>query len=269
MWIPRRTCFVDSSNRSAGTTSFFSFAMTGTPLKPDPDPNMDTYVAIRTAVIPLTYNSVNTTNNVMSVSETQGTTKTFTVTIPAGQYDLLSMQTTTAQALSQASTAHGFGLPYNVTISTTTGSATFSLTSYSTPTVITFNFGSVFTAASILGLPSSGAGVFTQSTSYTGTGIVSISGPRYICIRSPNFIQDNYEVAVNGPSNILESFPITAQQYSTQIFNPSMPITLSRISATVDSPTFDITDENGINLDLRGQPVQFLIALYVLPKNAF
>lgn len=268
MWIPRRTCFVNSTYRSNGTGSLFTINMTGTPLRPALEPNADTFIAVRSAAIPLTYNSVNSTNNVLNLTELQGESFfDFLVIIPPGQYDLLAMQTTLSQVMSQASSASGLGLTYDAVISTTTGSVTFSLVDEMTTTTVNIIL-SNSTAISILGLPSTGTATWTNSTSYTGSGIVSISGPRYICIRSQSFIQDNYEVAINGPSNILETFPITAPQFSMQIFNPAMPITLSKISCTIDTMTFNITDENGINLDLRGQPVQFLLALYVLPKNA-
>lgn len=262
--IPARVCFINSSFRQAGTSSSFSVALPSSPLYPELISGATTYVAVRSAVIPLSYESINSNNNVLSVTETSGGIDlTFSAVIGVGQYDLLGFQTALNQALTAASAVNGYGATYNCEVSTVTGSCTFQLTTSPGITVV-LHFDSPTTADTILGLPTTGDSTpFSDSASYTGPGIISISGPRYIQVRSPAFVSDYYENRIQAESNILLSLPVTASALHTLTWSPAYPTSFARIASTIDFLPIDITDENGVILNLRDQPVQIELGIYV------
>lgn len=261
--IPKRLCFINSAYASQGTTSLFYQNMTSSPIRPDPDSTRTTYIAVRSAVIPMSFEAVNSSNNALVVNETQGgITKTFTAFIGAGQYDLVGFQSAVNQALLIASAVSGYTASYNCVVSTSTGQCSFGLTTAGISATLTFD--APTTSNNILGLPTAGlSSAFTNTTVYTGPGLISISGPRYIMIRSQSFLSEYYEARVNAVSNIMLAIPVTASNMQTLTWAPAYPTTYSKIGAAIDTININITDENGVNLNLRNQPVQIEFGIYV------
>lgn len=267
--VPAARVLINSAYRTSGTSSQPTFIMQGSLFTPSTDPEIDRFVAVNKAVIPLTMQVVQSSNNQLSITETNlntGIPQTFTVTIGNGSYDLFSFELAVQQALNNASAILGYTLTYFTTISTTTGNMTFGITDADYEVYL--NFGSPTTANTILGLPSSGQSTaITDSQNYTGTGIVSISGPRMLVIRSPNFVSSFYEARTNSLSNIIGIIPVTAPPFYTQIWEEgAFPKMRGRIASQVDNLIINITDENGIQLDFQGETIQIDFAIYEIRR---
>ena len=261
-WIPAQSVYVNSTpgyTGFSGTGSNFTAFLLGSPIVPKP--NKVTRCAITSAVIPLTYYGINSTNNTINITETNGVTpKTYTATLVPGNYTSTTVVTMLNAILTAASLASGYSLAWDCTFSTDTGLMTFA-TSTAGYTA-TINFASS-TAQSTLGLPSTGTSTgITSTTTYTAPNICNFIGPTEIHIRCGNFQSNVYETRVQTESIIMAIIPITANEFQTVVYMPAYPKIFGHVSSKIDSMQIYITDQFGNILNLNGFGVSIDFAFY-------
>lgn len=267
--IPYQSIYINSNPGSqgiSGTGSNFTVYLRGSPIIPRQGRAIK--VAVTTATIPLTYYGVNSTNNVINITETQASpagTKTFDVTIPPGQYTSSSFPTAVQSAFNAASTSpNGYGLNYTITLSTDTGKMTFAISN--TGYTISLNTTAATSTALVpLGLAAGTTPTFDSTTSYTGPNVVNIIGPTEFTIRCGNFLANIYETRVQSEAPILAVIPIVGNQFDSVIYQPAYPKLFGLVGSRLDRLDFLITDQNGLIVDLQNFGVTIQLALYDVP----
>jgi hypothetical protein len=201
---PYQTLYINSANVASGTTSDFLVTIKGTPLVTDSEKIIR--VAITTATIPLTYYGVNQFNNTFSMTEyselldtenvvdlieTNGVTPvTFSVTIPPGSYNPLSLVIAMNMAMTAASAVSGYSLFYLCSYSN--GFYSFAIANnpgYSS----TLNFGAFTTANGPLGLPITGVATMP----YTATRASTLQKTMTVVLPAGQYSLLSIQIALN------------------------------------------------------------------------
>ncbi len=270
-WIPFQTVYINSTPGTpgvSGTGSNFSAFLFGSPIIPIPGRAVK--AAVTTATIPLTYYGINSTNDVVNITEDDGVTPlSFDVQLIPGQYTSASVVTMINNAFTAASLASGYSLTYNSTLSTDNGRITFSTSTASY--TVTINLNAVTTTAFVpLGLPTYAANgntnpSFTSVAPYTAPNIINIVGPTEFHIRCGNFLANIYETRVQAEAPILAIVPIVGTQFDLLQYVPAYPKLFGVIGSRLDRLDFLITDQNGLIVDLNNFGVQIQLALFDTP----
>jgi hypothetical protein len=203
--------FVNSSQRVSGTAGNYYFNLYH-PIRLKNQMN-SFYVRIGSAEIPFTYQLLISSNNVISFTYTRDVTiTTISITIPSGNYNILSLIKAITDQLTPLMVA---GIVWNITYNRNTGLVTFG---FSPPDSITttLSFQSISTVMSrCLGFNSIPIGSFGLSSSVlitiNSTQNVNLSQVNSLYIRSENIKQlQNYEsiVSKNDISDILAKIQI-------------------------------------------------------------
>lgn len=251
--------------RLAGSTTNVVVALSGSPISPENGIRLK--AAITSATVPLSYYGVNTTNNVVSVTETNGVTPlTFDVTLEPGQYTNVSFITMVNDVMTTASLASGYAFTYNSSLSTDTGRISFKITDVA-PNAGSINYQAATTTATIpLGLPPKNLnGVITTYTAlvpWLSYNVLNIQGPYEIHIRCDQFPTNVYEVRSQSISTILAIIPITGLMFQTTVYLPAIPKIFADVGSRADFLNIRVTDQDGNLLDLNGQPVFFDLQIY-------
>ena len=265
--IPFQSVYINSTPGYGGVTgtgSLFTTFLQGSPIIPQYGRTVR--AAVTTATIPLTYYGINTTNNTLNVTETNGVTpRTFNVTLIYGTYTSTSLVTMLNAVMTAASAGSGYSMTYTSTLSTDTGLITFSTSTAGFTS--TLNFGAT-TASIPLGLPTTGTSTgITNTTPYTSPNIVNIIGPTEIHIRCGNFLANIYETRVQAEAPILAIIPIVGNQFDSVVYVPAYPKLFGVVGARLDRLDFNITDEFGNNINLNGFGVKIQLAFYSEPSK--
>jgi hypothetical protein len=252
-----------------GTTNFI-VPLPGGPIAPDE--GFSYKAAITSATIPLSYYGVNSSNDTVNITETDGTTPvTFTVKLLDGQYTNVSFISMLNTAMTDASAVSGYSFTYNSSLSITTGKISYSITD-AAPNAVTINYLVFATTATVpLGLPPKNitgvATTFTALAPWLSYNVINIQGPYEIHIRSNQFPTNVFEARTQSPSTILAIIPVVGAQFQTTIYIPAIPKIFADINSRTDFMSVMITDENGILLDLNGQPVFFDLQVYCVART--
>jgi len=221
----------------------------------------DQKIAISQVTIPLSYYQVNSTNNVIIITEVKsGVSTQFQVSIPYGNGSASTILTNIG---TQLSTASPNGLTYSLVLSSTTGKITFSFTG--TATSVTYNStNDRFTADDLLGFYDIVDATIPSGGSYIG-GIVNFSGlaDATAQVRLNNMAANSiFTTETGNTSTILAQIPI-GQGYSFDIISwePSH-LSGSNFKSPLQQLHFQITDVRSLPIDFNGKNIQFDLVLY-------
>ncbi len=201
-----------------------------------------TEIVIERIEIPYSFYVINSTNNVLKFNN-----GVVTATLTPGNYTSTTIQT---ELKSKIDTAFG---DTNTTVSFS--SSTYKLTITRTSAFIVDSMTSVpsSTAADILGFKVS----TPSATSATASGVINISGPNYIIIRSTFLtkpIQHKMLYSNTSYQNNLWAVPLSASPGDIIFESPNMPIRLNYkfTIQTTDVIDIQLYDDSNNFLDLNG-----------------
>lgn len=228
--VERVAVNIDSKDRISGTNENFEIKLSKSIERVK---NID----IVSVEVPWTFYVLNSTNNVLSF--TVGATP-HSITVSPGNYDAITFVQLIQQLMN--ATASGFSVAW----SSTNYKITFSNASsfniiYSTSTI-----------SSLIGLTAdSGA-----TTSFTCQGVINLSGPNYIYIKSTVLVQPKVRLPFvsSDESTTLYKVQVSTGPGTTLIEKNLFPIPI-RYGTRQTIQQFDLrlTDSDGVTLDLNGQ----------------
>jgi hypothetical protein len=201
-----------------------------------------TEIVIERIEIPYSFYAVNSTNNVLTFNN-----GTVTATITPGNYTSTTIQSELKTKIDAAFA------DTNTTI--TFSPSTYKLTITRTTAFIIDSMNSVpaSTASNILGFRSSTA----SATSATASGVINISGPNYIIMRSTFLtkpIQHRMLYSDTTYQNNLWAIPLSASPGDIIFESPNLPIKLNYKFTIAPTDIIDIQlyDDSNNFLDLNG-----------------
>jgi hypothetical protein len=218
-------------------------------------------IAVAQTTIPLSYYQINSTNNVVFVTELKSSVSSqFSINIPYGNGNATTLLTEIA---TQLSTASPNGLTYVLNLNSTTGKITFSFTG--TATSVTYNSTyDYFTADDLLGFYDIVDAVVPSGGSYLG-GIVNFSGlaDATVQVRLTNMVASSiFTTETGNTSTILSQVPI-GQGYAFDIISyEPQHLEGSDFTSPLQQLHFQITDVRSLVIDFNGKNIQFDLVLY-------
>lgn len=238
--------YVDSHRRVSGSHSNFLYNIN---LPADQDFDR---VVVLNAIIPKSYYLVQTNENTFSLTE--GVT-TVTVTLPVGCYILGAFSTKVASVLNTASPN---GWVYTVTFpavasNTNTGKFTYAVTGNSSQP--SFTFGEHLWEQ--MGFEKN------RTYSFSGSSLVS-SNVIKLQVEDRVFINSNIMEGTTENSVLQEVNSASSPDFSSIVYQATCPEYYSKKLVASPSSTynFNITDEDGRELNMNGLNVNFTLLLY-------
>jgi hypothetical protein len=261
-----------SVNRSAGTSTDCTFAFSN-PIKKK---RQDTFftVTVDTTCCPFSFNQINNSNNVVSVSyaQTGAATQTVDVTIPAGNYTILALLLAFSETLTADSP---FAIICNFTHSSSTGLASFSLSSSaaSKTTSLTIHFennlilGKMcgFTGDAVFGFSNVGVPVSCTSQQKVNTNPV-----QNIYIRSTNLTQTDSREWIVEPDVISDIIGVLSVEVPPNSWiKASGNVIETRITnSAIDCLKVYLSDDLTYSLDLQNLDWNFRMTVREILDNA-
>jgi len=257
-----RIVFIDSSRRSAGTSSNFQIEL-GLPDNP-----WDSVVLMQCS-IPKSWHLISTgVNDSFRISEPGiSGTRIFTVTIPKGSYNKLSLASTLSTIATSASSVSGYALTYNIFYTNTNINNTVDTFTYtwSVTKDTGYNF-SIYSPSLIFGANNFAIIVgFNNSTTYIFplTTAVIIT-PNAINLSSKNrlFLKSSMSGTAEGSilQEIYQSVPDNSIVYYNQYEIQANTKPFSHSNDNIFS--FVIQDRFGNVVDLNGLDCVFSVFIY-------
>jgi hypothetical protein len=247
--------------------SNMNFRFTGL-LKEESD-LLKSYISISNAQIPVSYYTINDTNNYFLIKRNAGIFEA--ILIPFGNYNSDTL-IKTLQALWLA-TLSGIGNPITITISATTGKLTFSFT---TPTTITIQSPSTFPSGLtnftylILGLNKDQ--IYTSPTSITSDYPLNLLGVKRLSVKSQKLSVANYSSITNGYTDTIATIPSDVPPYNMISYYATSETQKSLIKENnIDTIDIQIVDEYNNFIDFNNQDWTITMILtnerITLPKD--
>ena len=268
MFSAQRIEVINSAYRNTGTNESFNYVLNFAP-----DEQYD-YVCVLFANIPISYYLVTSGFNTFTLSETKSSvTKTMTITVPIGNYsanaflNIVAPTSGTGGLLSVASTANGYGCTYNGSLpnaftSANTGQFTFTVSNNSGVTS-SFIFSTVENDMinNLMGFAVGSTNTF-MSNSLTSTNVVNFIPETTLYIYS-----DLIETKDNNTLNVLqELYGENNTNFSNIVYQCTTVEGYSRKINKRKSNSFTMTlvNENGVTMNLNGQPWFVTLLFYKL-----
>jgi hypothetical protein len=260
--------FINSSDRLSSSTSSTDFLVNfQQPLFVPPDNGKVYRLGLTRATFPLTYFTVNTTNDRMLVTETHnGTSKQFNIQLTHGNITPAQVLTNISNSLS-ASSPNGY--TYTLSLSSTTGLATFVFTSSTTTDTAVINSSNdYFTSDDMLGLDPNNDLTLVENVNSISPTIVNFSGLANYTVNVvlPNLSANSTFSSQKGTTaNVIASIPIIGglpfdvyTYTSPMIGFDSMAYSMSM------GNMFEarITDTRGLPISLNGKSIQLDLVIY-------
>lgn len=224
-------------------------------------------IGLESISLPIALNMINNTNNTVQFKRVGDVTYN-TITIPAGNYNTVSLEDTLNLQLTNANLDALYGFNYDQT------SNKLSLRTYNSTALI--EIGSATTAYKILGIAE---GTQTRGTVITGVGdpyvlytfeslvnLVSTSG---VIIRLLNFQTENRGNMNSGSgTTTLTRIPINCQPFRYLSFYIENPFYTSITNRHISNIEIELCDDNYNQLQLVGNPDYFITLRidYIEPK---
>lgn len=190
-------------------------------------------------------------SNTLYLTETVGTARSFTVTVPPGNYSTTEAQTAIDTAVNAASVASGWSLTYAFVLNSNTGFLTITITGASGANIVVMDLSSGSSLWNYIGFPNTGTTTFNAGNGYsvTGTNIINFLGQNEINLSIPEFDSSYISAVAQGnfnPSSIIFSTPVTVSQWEIQNNQPTILLhapanrTLTRISFRITDPYYNL-----------------------------
>ena len=232
--------YVNSANRTSGTSSDFIFDMSNQTKIPN---DYDT-ITLLNFTCPKSYYLINNTNNTFIVNETG---VNHTITIPNGNYSFSTLSTQLSDSLNNISS--GLSWTYGVSTNTSTGKFTFTVSGNSGQPTFDFSDSELF---SIVG--------FEQSAyTFSANVLTSVNIVNFQLTNSILLCCD----MVRG--NILSTIVPNSQDFSYisyQEQNPNFASHPLSIQNNIQTRFYLLDGNNGSNINLNGLSFSFTIVLY-------
>lgn len=232
-YIRNKIVHIDSDNRLSSSTSNEDFKV-ALPISIE---KIHRIIPI-SVEIPLTFYNVNSSTNVITV--TNATPTTFTVTLTQGNYTGSSLATEIQTQLNAQAFA-GFTVTYSSTTSkfTIANATSFNLI-YATTT-----------ASEKIGLTADSGLV----TSWTGTNIANLLGYRYLYIQCQELSIKEEDITESFTGkNIFMKVPISGSLGSLMTYTPNQTIIIEINENTVRNLSLKLVDESFNVISLNGIP---------------
>lgn len=193
---------------------------------------------LENATLDFTYYVINSTNNILSFTDTAGRT----VTITPGTYSA----STLASFLSAAMSASGGGFVYSITYNTTTLKYTITVN-----TPVTINSTTNTSLARILGLSQTTNLVVPAATPTEFPFVVLLGGPDKIYIISSVLGAGNS--AFNSViRNCIGAIPMDVSFGQVKYWGPFVPLEVNLSGSSVPAIDIQLVDASGNIIDLNG-----------------
>lgn len=231
--------YLDSSKRTSGTNELYE-------IKLNPPISRIKKIDIISLEIPFSFYIINSNNNILKFND--GTT-TYTVTIPIGNYDGITLPNVLEVLFNNVSSG------FNISYLTNTYKLRFQRTSGNFQLIYTGS-----TSAYIVGLSSDS--ILTND--FTCQDISNLSGPNYLFINSLALTRPKVTRSYNGDiqSNILYKIPINVSPGSAIVEKNIYPVQIEFAnSQTIKDIDLQLLFPNGNTVDLNGQPWSITIVL--------
>jgi hypothetical protein len=230
--------------------SNINFRFTGL-LKEESD-LLKSYISISNAQIPVSYYTINDTNNYFLIKRNTGIFEA--ILIPFGNYNSDTL-ISTIKALWLLSPT-GVGNPINITISATTGKLTFS---FATSATITIQSPSTFISTGltnytylILGLNKDQ--IYTSPASITSDYPLNLLGVKRLSIKSQKLSVANYSSITNGYTDTIATIPSDVAPYNMISYYATSETQKSLIKENnIDLIYIQIVDEYNNFIDFNNQ----------------
>ena len=249
--------YIDSDRRITGTHSNFTHSVAL------PAHNEFNSCCVLQAKIPKSYWSIPTGKSHFTVTETDATPHTYTVTLDPGNYTRRGLATQLSAKLTAASAAHGLSLVYVTTVpntSTTADTGKFTITcTTAVATAISFTMSEWLSPAQQLGFDTGATVDFTFAggvATLTSTNVCNLQSLDSVFIRSD--IAFNGNGSMLGEGSILQEVFSNSPDFSSLIFQVGAAGGVDACrkqlrSNHINSASFILTDEHGVELDMNGQ----------------
>lgn len=284
MEINRYHIFCNTALRSSGTSNEFSIALNPPLIKSDPH---SYFVAQVVSVeIPYSWTQVNSSNNTLrfTYQVNGGILNTYTMTIPAGNYNVNTLMTAYGTAMNLALTNAGItkSWTHNLTYDSSSGKIAFNIANASAYSLVYISplftentfLGRMFGAYVVGSTTNSRYGwdtaVYVTVVSNTTINVNPVSS---IYIRSPNLHQvANQENIVAGykadPSDILCKLQIYTQPRSIIFYNGELGFSCKLTNPLIDKLDIYLSDNYTFGLDMKGVDWSFRITfIEYMPYN--
>lgn len=271
-YIDKQIIYVNSRNRTSGTTSNFSYNIQ---LKSG---NKFNRVVLLQATISKTYYLIQSPYNYFTVTETAGGVPlTFNVNLTEGNDYIQALAADIATKCTAASLASGYGWTYTVTVvnqfnTVDPGKLTYNVaqgSSLSAIQAVSFIFPSLTqsTVYEPMGFDADSTNDFTVSL---GAGTLQSSNVVYLQAQDVIFVRSDicssYAGIAGASGSVLQEITVNSGSaaYSNINFEQYSPEFNSRDFRPASNGNFQfiLTDENGLEINMNGGVVQLLIAIY-------
>ena len=222
-------------------------------------------IHLKKAFIPFSFYTLssNQKNNKLDIKETQtgGTTNTYVITIPDGNYNITELLSTITTLLEDETT---FNYKYSITFSSITGKVSFLITSGTNAlnTTILFSSGTNVSNACnrLLGFDNTDI-TFTTSSAATSQNVIDMAdGLDGLHIKS-NLVGSNVATTKNDTgSGELLVIPIDLQPYNILYYDEGAEPFKHKISqSSIKRIEIKITDSRDNTINFNGLPYTFIL----------